>query len=381
MLMKNTLYLLIVITLVACGKSAESVDMNDVTSLRAAIKKHKSSIAELEGQIKEYEDQIQVLAPAKETVILVSTDTLKLGNFDSYAKLQGNVVSSDIVNVTSEMGGRLTSIKVEEGQPVNRGQLVATVDMSSLEKQIDEVNTALDLAKTVYERQKRLWDQEIGSEIQYLQAKNNKERLEKSLQTMQTNLSKRNIYAPISGVVDREFQKAGEVAIPGAPIFTILNTSRLKVVADVPETYLSTVKRGSKVDVYFPAIDQSVTKKISMVGRSIDPSNRTFKIEVPISNRGGLVKPNLLAEVEINDVSKQDVVTIPVDIIQEEIDGQKYIYIIEDKKGESRARKIHIETGDSYQGNIVVTKGLKGNEVIVIAGGRALTEGTLVKLS
>lgn len=379
--MKNTLYLLIVITLVACGKSAESVDMNDVTSLRAAIKKHKSSIAELEGQIKEYEDQIQVLAPAKETVILVSTDTLKLGNFDSYAKLQGNVVSSDIVNVTSEMGGRLTSIKVEEGQPVNRGQLVATVDMSSLEKQIDEVNTALDLAKTVYERQKRLWDQEIGSEIQYLQAKNNKERLEKSLQTMQTNLSKRNIYAPISGVVDREFQKAGEVAIPGAPIFTILNTNRLKVVADVPETYLSTVKRGSKVDVYFPAIDQSVTKKISMVGRSIDPSNRTFKIEVPISNRGGLVKPNLLAEVEINDVSKQDVVTIPVDIIQEEIDGQKYIYIIEDKKGESRARKIHIETGDSYQGNIVVTKGLKGNEVIVIAGGRALTEGTLVKLS
>ena len=379
--MKNILYLLTLsMVLVACG-GASNETPSDAAGIRALIKTKKAEIADLETQVEELQANLEAIEPIRETQILVSVDSVNTGDFNRFTKLQANVISDDYANVSSETGGRLTSMKVREGQNVSRGQLIATVDLESLEKQRSEVESSLDLARTVFERQERLWNQEIGSEIQYLQAKNNVERLEKTIATIETNLKKRNLYAPISGVVDREFLKSGEMAGPGTPIISILNTNNLKVVADVPETYLAKIGRGDQVSIFFPALGVEMEEKIDLIGRTIDPSNRTFKIEVNVGNAKGMLKPNLLAEVEINDLSLSDVITIPVDIIQEEINGKKYVFAAEKKGEEYRARKIYIETGDSYDGNIIVSKGLQGDELIVTEGARALTDNILLKLS
>jgi membrane fusion protein (multidrug efflux system) len=379
--MKNILYLIgISILMASCG-GASTETPSDAAGLRALIKTKKAEIMSLEDEIEVLQSSLEELEPTRESQVLVSVDTVTRGEFNRYTTLQASVISDDYANVSSETGGRLTSIRVREGQNVSKGQLIATVDLESLEKQRAEVESSLALAKTVYERQERLWNQEIGSEIQYLQAKNNVERLENTIATIESNLKKRNLYAPISGIVDREFLKAGEMAPPGAPIISILNTNNLKVVADVPETYLAKISKGDLVSVSFPALGMETEESIKLIGRTIDPANRTFKIEVNVANMKGLLKPNLLAEVEINDLSVKEVITIPVDIIQEEINGKKYVFVADKKGDEFRASKIYIQTAESYDGQIIVSKGLEGNELIVVDGARSLTDNVLLKMS
>ena len=207
---------------------------------------------------------------------------------------------------SSETGGRITYLKAKEGQSVKKGQLIAKVDLDAIDKQVDEIKTSLSLAKDTYERQKRLWEQNIGSEIQYLQTKNNVDRLEQSLKTLDFQKTKANVYAPISGAIDKVMLKEGEMSSPGLPIVEILNTYKVKVVANLPENYLGKVKRGQYVDIHFPAIDLDKKAKITLVGRSIDSANRTFKIEIEMSNHNQVLKPNLLAIVKINDLTIDD---------------------------------------------------------------------------
>ncbi|MEL6986825.1 MAG: efflux RND transporter periplasmic adaptor subunit, partial [Bacteroidota bacterium] len=301
-------------------------------------------------------------------------------DFNKYATIQGMISSDDVVMASSETGGRLTSMVVKEGQNVRRGQLIATVDMESVNKQIAEIEKSLELAKSVYERQDRLWKQNIGSEIQYLQAKNNKERLEKSLETVKFQLTKANVYAPISGVVDREFLMSGEMAGPGAPIVQILNTYNVKVVADVPENYLISTKRGQMVDVYFPALDEERRMRITLLGRSIDPSNRTFKIEMKASNKNGQLKPNLLAEVKINDLTEKDVIVVPLELVQQEVGGKNFIYTVGTSEDGQVANKVYVSMGESYDGNVIITEGLDETMEVIIDGARNLANGELLEI-
>jgi len=349
--------------------------------MKALIKEKKAAIKEIEMAIAELDKKIEVLEPKKEKgPALISTQLLEAINFKRYTEVQASVISDEKVFVTSETGGRLLSVNAQEGQYVKRGQLLATVDLQSLKDQRSELETGMSLAKDVYDRQKRLWDQNIGSEIQYLQAKNNYERLQKTLATLNTQINKSSIYAPISGVVDMEFLKPGELAGPGAPILQLFNPNKLKVTADIPETYLGKIKRGDKVDINLLAIDKQMTKSVTLLGRTIDPSNRTFKVEVATNSANGAIKPNLLAELSFNDYAKKDAIVVPLEIVQQEVSGKKYVFAAVDKGGKMIAEKVYVTTGEGYEGIIIIEDGLTAGDQIIINGARSVANGDLVKV-
>jgi membrane fusion protein (multidrug efflux system) len=382
--MKNLFIALFATTLLfACGPAGENGAIpEDLAGKRSYLTELRNQHADLEQQIQKLEEEIETMSPDSLTQVrAVTVDTASRGDFMHYVEIQGSVQSDDLVNVTAEVAGIITNMPVEEGQNVNRGQLIAKVDLEQVNKQIAEIEKSLELAKEVFERQERLWNQKIGSEIQFLQAKNNKERLEKSLETAKFQLSKANVYAPISGVVEVKHLKAGEMASPGMPILTILNTANVKVVAEVPENYIGAVKKGEKVSIRIPALNQELDAPISLVGRTINPANRTFAVEVDLRNSSGMLKPNLLANMKINDYTEKDVVTVPMEMVQQEASGQSFVFIVgKSEKGKAIAQKVLVKTGKAFEGNIIVEEGLKGDEILIDKGARFVSDQEPIKV-
>jgi RND family efflux transporter MFP subunit len=267
-------------------------------------------------------------------------------------------------------------MNIEEGDNIRRGQKIATLDMESLRNQIAEIQTSLDLAQEVYSRQERLWKQDIGSEIQFLQAKNNKERLEKSIESIQYNLTKGDVFAPASGVVEKVMLKSGEMAGPGSPILQILNVNKVKVSIDVPEKYLKKIRKGSRFKVELPTLEYEKTVKVTDIGRMIDPGNRTFKVEANISSNGGKIKPNLMAIAYISDYELKDALALDSELIQQDITGSSFVFVVE-KNGDGSyvAVKKYIEIGESIDNQLIVTSGLVGDEELIVDGARIINEG------
>ncbi|MEZ4912307.1 MAG: efflux RND transporter periplasmic adaptor subunit [Saprospiraceae bacterium] len=292
---------LVVLFLAGCsGEKIANQNKDKKTLLaekQAELKQLESDIIALQAEVNA-ENPSEVQAPVQVNATFVTPR-----DFKRFADLQALVTTDNVISLGSDIGGRILKIYVKEGQKVGKGQLVATVDAESIEKQKEELQKSLDLAVDVYDRQKRLWDQNIGSEVQYLQAKNNKERLEKSIATIESQLRKKNVYAPIAGVVDKQILKEGEIASPGMPIVSVINVSKVKVVADVPEIYLGKVKVGDKVTISFPALGKEIVKPITLIGNTIDPNNRTFKLEAQLDNYSGELKPNLLSIYEKSMIS------------------------------------------------------------------------------
>lgn len=375
--------LVLLLFLAACGGGAPEGDVIPAeleakkTLLRekqAEMNKTAKFIAELEAAIIE-QDPTAVKAG-----VLVTVETVAPSDFASYAVLQGSVVAEDLLAATSEIGGRVLQMTVKEGDAVQKGRLIAVLDIEALQKQRAELETALELAKTVFERQRSLWEQNIGSEIQFLQAKNNKERVEKSLASLDVQLSRNKVYAPGSGIVDRVIVKAGELASPGMPIVQILNTSQLKVVADVPENYIRSVKQGERVTVGIPALGLEHSAPISLIGKTVDPANRTFKVEVKLPN-DPLLKPNLLAEMRLQDFQAKGVITLPLDRIQQEVGGRRYVMLKAQDGKDFVAKKAIVEIGQSYDGTVVITSGLKSGDEVIMEGARGLSDGQRIEIS
>ncbi len=368
--MKHISTIIILCFLVACGAPTEEAWPTDLAGKQKLLTERKSSLKSLQTDIDKLEEELAELMPEREEKkFAVNVMPLKRETFLSYVKIQGTVMTDNVVMASSETGGRIMSMTVKEGDYVNAGQLIATMDAGVVQNQLNELQTSLDLAKTVFERQERLWKQKIGSEIQFLQAKSTVESIEKSMETVKLQLAKKDVFAPMSGYADQIFLKQGEMASPGMPIIQILNTGSVKIVADVPETYLSSIKRGDYVDIHFPALEKDMKKKVTMVGRSIDPSNRTFKIEMSSGNPGGILKPNLLAELNIIDKKIDDQVIIPLEVIQQEVTGKRYVYVVENLEAEIlRAKKVYIDSGDSYDNKIIISDGLNGDESLIVDG-------------
>jgi len=371
---------LVIIALVLLGCSARPIQdegalPTDLSGLKAMRKDKRNEIKMLQNDLKEIEAKITDLEPNRlDKKRLVTTIEVVRSDFRRYATIQGAIASKNLVTVSSEVPGRLTSVTVDEGHPVKRGQLIASVDLESLKKQRQELETQLELARDIFERQERLWKQQIGSEVQYLQAKNGVDRLERSIETIDYSLTKSNIYAPITGVVDIVNLKTGEMAQPGMPIIMILDTRNIMVVADVPENYLGKIKKGDIVKIHFPALDQDIEAPVTLIGRKIHPANRTFKIEIDLPNKSGLLKPNLLSEVQINDYVEPDVIVISQELIQQEVGGRDFVILAESDDEGSHAKKIYIETGQSYEGAVVVATGLKAGDVLVVEGARGIAD-------
>ncbi len=373
---KYLFIILVPVLIVACNNNQSQEWPADLNGKKAMLKTKLEESKNLEKTIIKLRSEIAALdTSAPKEKITVKIDTMEETTFKRYIDLQGVVMSEETVNAGSDIGGRIVKLYVQEGTPVKKGQLIATTDADAIEKQKEEIQKALELSKDVYERQKRLWEQKIGSEVQYLQAQNTMERLEKSLAAMEVQYRKRNVYAPISGIVDLKFLKEGEIAGPGTPIVQILNSSKVKVVSDVPESYLGKVKKGDKVLIQFPALGKEQTKPVSMLGRTIDPSNRTFKLEIKVDNAGSELKPNLLSVIKLNDYTLNKAIVVPLELIQQEVSGKKYIYLASTANNKNIVKKSYVTTGESGNGSIVITEGIVKGDIIITKGARNITDG------
>lgn len=381
--MKKILTLLLSILLLASCETKQVKEPETLEELKAALTEKKQSLNTLETEMQKLTDRIAELDPSlQEKAKLVDTSLMKTEDFVRYINIQGAVKADDPVNAVSEMGGRISRLFVKEGDFVRKGKLIAKLDVSTVESQINEINSSLDLARDVYERQERLWNKKIGSEVQYLQAKNNVERLEKSLETIKLQLNKASIYAPISGTVDMVMTNQGEVASPGMPIVQLLNTNKLKIATDIPENYLRIVKKGMNVDLNFPSVDFTTTGRVSLLGRQIDPANRTLELEILPKKSSSLLKPNLLAEIKIKEFSSKNVVFMPLEYILQEVDGTEFVYVAEeDEEGMMRAKKRYVQIGEAAEGSVIITDGLTSGEAVIFKGSRSVSDGELINFS
>ena len=281
------------------------------------------------------------------------------------------------------MAGALTKVYVKEGEPVKKGQLLASIDDGGMASQVSQLRTQASLAKTTFERQKRLWDQKIGSEIQFLQAKANYEATENAVKQAESQLGKSTIRAPFSGIIDDVIKEQGTVVAPGpgAEVFRIVNLSDMYIMVDVPENNLGAISKGKEAKVYFPVLGDTIVSTIRQTGNFINPSNRSFTVEIPVPNKKGNIKPNLSARVQLNDYSSDTAMLVPQSIISENAMGDQYVYVaLDPQENKAIAKRRIIETGKA-QGNLVeVLSGIKQGDFLIKEGARTVKEGQNVQI-
>ncbi len=376
-IMKNLLYPFLFLLVIACGKKessvADTIASKDITSIRAKKKELIAQQQQLTNQIEQLSAEIAKLDPNKK-VPLVTTLTVKDTLFNHFIELQGNVQTKQNLVLTPEFNGILTNVYVKEGQYVKKGQLLAKVDDGGLSQQLASMEVQTALAKTTFERQERLWNQKIGSEIQYLQAKTNYEAQTKAVEQMKSSIAKTMIRAPFSGVIDDVINEKGSVVAAGAtPIFRIVNLNQMYIQAEVPERFVGTVSKGIPVKVTIPVLGKEIDTKVRQAGNFINPESRTYSVEIPVDNKAKDIKPNLTAKLYLNDYVNKKAILVPQSLLSENAEGAQYVYLIDkNTKGKTIASQRIVSTG-KLQGDLIeITKGLTTNDVIIEEGARSV---------
>lgn len=375
-MMKKLILFLGVIALVSCNneQTRESIE-KEIDTKKNEIREIKQNISELEEQLKNLpgEEKAKFEQPVK-------IKKLTPEKFNHFITINGNVEAVNSAFVSPEAGGQIKRIHVKEGQWVKSGQLLVSLNTSVTMNTINEVKTQLELAQKLFEKQENLWNQKIGSEIQYLQAKTNKESLESKLKTLKSQLAMSLIRAPFYGVVDEIFLKEGELASPGMQLIQLVNLSELKIEADISERFIYQVDKGDKVDISFPTYTEDVFEvPIIRKGNVIEPDNRTFKIEVRLKNKNNRIKPNMLATVEVNDYSTDSAMIVPSIVLKQDFSGT-YLYKAVEKDGALYAKKIYVELGKTYNDLSTVTKGVEAGDRIVTSGYNLVSDGARIKI-
>ncbi len=386
--MKKILFILTISLLIlSCGKdNAKSIEkiieegnLQNLRSKRTEIITEQQAIT---NKLKQLDEAIAALDSVKK-LPLVTTIMAKDTLFNHYLELQGNVETKKNIVLYPEMNGILTKIYVTQGQKVSKGQLLARIDDGGLSQQLSQVEVQAQLAKTTFDRQKRLWEQKIGSEIQFLEAKTNFEAQQNVVSQIKRQLARTTINAPFSGVIDDIITEQGSVVSPGqTPVIRIVNLDDMYIETEVPERYISSITTGKDVEVYFPVLGKTITTKIRQVGNYINPNNRSFMVEVGVPSNGGTVKPNLTAKVKINDYTNEKAILIPQSIISENAEGDQYTYVTSDKNTENiaEARRVIIKTGKTQGDLIEITEGIQNGDAVISEGARSVKDGQKVKI-
>ena len=384
--MKPILHLLLAtVILISCGEKKETtadvIATNDAAKIKAkreALVNQQHALAE---DIKLLDNKIHELDPEK-NLPLITTFITKPELFDHYLELQGNVDTKQNIVIYPETQGILNRVYVKEGDKVSKGQLLASIDDGGLSQQLAQLQIQTDLAKTTYERQKRLWEQKIGSEIQYLQTKTAYESQVQAVNQLKSQLAKTSLRAQFSGIVDDVMIEQGSVVAPQSPVIRLVNLDDMYIETDVPESYIKDVTVGKDVQIEFPVLGKSLHGKIRQAGNFINPANRTFKIEVAVPNTDKLIKPNLTARLKINDYTNTNALLIPQNIISENANGEQYIYAVKDKKEDNAtANRVIITTGKTQGDLIEVLSGVQANTEIIKEGARSVKDGQTVKIT
>lgn len=341
---------------------------------KAELEKLKKQDAEIKAKIAALEQELSVGKDSVPSGITVAVEQLKAEVFKNYIEVQGRVDADENVALSTEMPGTITKINVKAGDEVSAGEVLAETDARAINQTISDLQTNIELVNQIFEKQKNLWDQKIGTEVQFLQAKTNKESMEKKLSALKEQLRMTKIVSPISGTVDAVDVKVGQAVAPGFPAIRVINFSNLKVKADVAETYASRIKKGSEVIVYFPDIQDTLIAKVNFVSRAISPSSRTFMVEVLLDNKKEY-HPNMVARLSANDYqSVQPVIVIPVRTIQKDENNASFVYVSEN----GIAKKRIVTLGKAYSGKAEVISGLKENDLLVTLGYDIINEGDAI---
>lgn len=367
-----------ILVLASCGGPSQDELSKKVTAKKAEVEKLKGEQKTIGEQIAKLEEEILTLDPSqkKENPKLVATAAIETGAFTHYIDLQGRIDATNIAYVAPRgQGGLVKAVYIKQGDNIKKGQLLLKLDDALAQKQLDQLNTQLDYAQDLLKRQQNLWDQNIGTEVQLLNAKNGVANIEKQIAAVKEQSSFSNVYAEMSGVAETVNIKVGEF-FQGGPQIRIVNTSDLKVVAQVPENYLNKVNVGSPVELTFPDINQRIETKVSVAGKLIDPITRSFYIETKLPQNSAF-RPNQIAIVKIQDYAAKDVVTIPVNTLQNDDKG-KFVMMAINENGKLVARKKYINIGQLYADKVEATDGIAAGENIITDGFQGLYEGQLI---
>jgi membrane fusion protein (multidrug efflux system) len=349
----------------------------------AELVKLKAEQAATQAKIADLEAKTGASKTAEaNSAVPVSVIKVAPENFAGYLEVQGRVDFDQNATVGARAAGTLTSVRVQRGDQVRKGQVLATVDASVLDANIAELRTRMELAKTVYEKQAGLWKQQIGTEVQYLQAKNNYEALQRNLASLNQQKALYNVVAPYAGVVDNVLPKLGETVAPGAPVVQLNSGQGGKVLADVSEAYAGSIKAGDKALVTLPDVGkEEIPSTVRTVSRTISATSRTFTVELRLpSQQASRLRPNMVATVRIKNYGNASATVLPVDLIQHD-EENAYVLVVNKEGGKSVAAKRVIKTGQTYNGKQEVLSGLKSGDEVISAGYQNLNEGQPLKVS
>lgn len=386
--MKHILTILTLLLLItSCGedkkntveKALESNNLEIIRKKRAELVDEQQV---LHDKIKMLDEKISVLDTTK-NIPLITTFKAHAEEFNHVLELQGNVTTKNLMTLTPEYNGILTHVYVKEGQHVSKGQTLAKIDDGGLSQQLAQQQIQSDLAQTTFERQKRLWDEKIGSEIQFLQAQSTYKAQMEAVNQIQQQMAKTIVKAPFSGTIDAIITEQGSVVAAGqTQLMRIVNLDNMYIETEVPERYINNITEGKNVEVNFPVLGKTFTAKIRQTSDVINPTNRTFKAEVAIPNKEKALKPNLTARLKINDYTNENAVLIPQSIISENADGEQYVYVVKDKnaKNQGTASRVIIKTGRTQGDEIEVLEGITNNEELVQEGARSVKDGQTVEV-
>jgi membrane fusion protein (multidrug efflux system) len=358
---------------ISCNNTSE------LDKKKEALQKYQKEAGELKVKIDELSTEIALLDPdfarSERKAILVTTIQPKKGPFTHYVEVTGSVLSKKNVNISAEVAGRVQEMKAVEGMRVRRGQELAVIDAESVDRNIDELKSQLELATTIFEKQERLWNQQIGTEVQFLEAKNRKENLEKSLATLTIQKDRTVVRAPFDGTVESVMVRLGELVQAGSSMLNFVGESDLYIEGDVSERYVGVLQQGDSVQVVFPSIGKQLDTKVTAVGAVINPNNRTFKVEVFLP-RMDLVKPNMISVLRINDYQNKEAVVVPSYLILQDNQGD-YVFVVDD----NAAIKKYIKRGMTQRDDTEILEGLDGSEVLIDKGFREVGNNTRVNIS
>lgn len=354
------------ILLSACGGKKEE----SLTDLKTKQAELKTQLADISTKISKLEGD------SGKKFVLVEAAPIVPTMFKTYINVQGRVDAEENVSIATEMPGTITKINVKVGDEVSKGQVLAETDARVLYQSISDLQTSSDLVNQLYDKQKALWDQKIGTEVQYLQAKNQKESLEKKMATLQEQVRMTKIISPINGTIDAIDIKLGQATAPGAPAIRVVNFNNLKLKADIAESYASKVHKGDEVLIKFPDSNDSLVAKVNYVSRAINAMSRTFNVEILLDNKKEY-HPNQIAILNINDyVSLKPTVSIPLNYVQKDLKGNHFVLIAENNKATKQAVKL----GKAYNGKVEIIEGLTEADALITAGYDGLNEGDAVKI-
>lgn len=371
---KIILLIVLALSLQACGdKSNTSTDAIIKSNDLAKMQQRRT---ELQAEMTQLETAMAKLDTVKQTA-LVSVSQVKDTTFTHYLEVQGNVATDQNIIIYPQFSGILTTLNVKAGQKVSKGQVLGRIDDGGLSQQVAQLETQYALARTTFERQKKLWDQKIGSEIQYLQAQTNMQSQQKAVQQLKAQLAKTVITAPFSGVIDEIITDRGQVVNPQVGLMRIVNLSNMYITTAIPEAYIGKVKVGTVVEVSLASLGKTYSGKIRQVASNINPANRSFSVEVSVPNTENLLRPNQVAKLKIIDYTNPNSIVVPANVIQEDASGDKYLYTVTEISGNTgTAKKVIVKTGLTSSNQTEILSGVTAGDKVVTEGVNTVSEGT-----